>query len=172
MNIKFFKAAVAGLVLSVSSFANAGLIIEDINFTLESGASFIGTIEVEDDYSSIASVNAILLGGTNNYNNVFDTLWWSSSAQDYNSDGNTNDWFYGTNLVDYLGLSWDESESITNNAFTLSLLNEGSDVYHNGLILFDDRIVSQNFSQVPESTSLVIFVLAIMGLTARRYKKQ
>lgn len=169
MNIKMLKAAVAGLALSVSGFANAGLITEDISLTLESGATFIGSIVVEDDYSSITSVNGVLLGGTNNYNSVFDTIWWgANNAVDHNSDGNLNDWFYGSIYVDYLGLSWDQSESITNNAFTLSILNEGSDVYHSGLITFDDRIVDQSFSQVPEPTTLAIFALGIMGLASRR----
>ncbi len=173
MNIKMFKAALAGLVLSVSGFANAGLITEEINFTFESGATFIGSIEIEDDYSSITSVDGLLLGGTNNYNSVFDVMWWGAgNAVDHNSDGNLNDWLYGSNFVDYIGLSWDQSASISNNAFTLTIINEGSGVYYSGLITFDDKIVEQRVSQVPEPYTLAIFALGIMGLAARRMKKQ
>lgn len=164
------KMAIAGFLLSMSGFVQAALITENIELGFESGATFVGTIVVSDDYSFISSVNGLLSGGSQNYNHIFDIIWWGYSY-DYNTDGDLNDWFYGQNYIDYIGLSWFKAESIDNGSLTLNL---NAQTYHNGLISSNDRIVSQTFSsmQVPEPSTLAILMLGLIGFGVRSLKSK
>lgn len=163
------KMAIAGLILSISGFVQAALITENIELEFESGATFVGTIVVSDDYSFISSVNGLLSGGSQNYNHIFDTIWWGYS-NDYSNDGDLNDWFHGQNFIDYIGLSWFMTQSIDNGVLTLNL---NAQTYNNGLISANDRIVSQTVSsiQVPEPSTLAILMLGMIGIGLRSFKK-
>ena len=76
MNIKMLKAVIAGLVISVSGFANAGLINYEMEFTITEnvsgsfggitgGSILLGSVVVDDSFGDnfnfqTASVNASL----------------------------------------------------------------------------------------------------------------
>jgi len=153
MNIKYLKAAFAGLVLSISSFANAGLItvVFDItNYNDEIG-SFSGTDLNNDsilDWSELTS---------------FD---WTSNSHNHNVDLNDlsgfGDFNLSTNMWIANGISWVNS---SDNAY-FSWNNRANSISG---AWAEVTIVSP--TQVPEPSTVAIFGLALIGLAFRQYKK-
>ncbi|WP_246129079.1 PEP-CTERM sorting domain-containing protein [Colwellia demingiae] len=186
MNIKMLKAALAGLVLSVSGFANAGLIVIDglMDITETSGQeetwSFTpvinnvggGTLYLsgEGDFEGSHEFMSIFIES----NNLFATL--------LDGNGDDVDYFSGTSgsKDGYTWAAWNHTIAIdestltsilSDNTFSLKLaLSSGVSTY------WDDDFVSwslsYNSTPVPEPSTLAIFALGIMGLAARRFKKQ
>lgn len=199
MNVKMIKAAFAGLVLSVSGFANAGLIIDiydngagltEINLSgsdtvVSGGQSGINGFWVFD--------NALLNLGTNNDTfSILDPLNVFST-----SDGNNN------NLADVyteigsccsFGLRVSDHSFVINpqDVITISgriLVNKNFSDWNAGTYIYSYigssgavgktsnlseglTINIGEVSQVPEPSTLAIFALGIMGLASRKFKKQ
>jgi len=123
MNIKMLKAALAGLVLSVSGFVNAGLIydngsaIGDSFRCAETSGVCSGTWTLFDDFivsddSNITSITwtAILYGGLADYN--FSNIWIYDNDPVFNS---------GSLLFSHSGAGTLVANGLINNAYDISL---------------------------------------------------
>jgi len=200
MNIKMLKAAIAGLVLSVSGFANAGLILSDlgsgnygiqldpISFTLNSNQSAANRMVIEDFYTTNGTgtgtaisgwLNWSVNGGTN-HQIVFEThngFFAGTSGQIDPNDllfNFTND--YATKGIGALSANDVITVSTNNMVFhsnTARIENSGP---FTAYLLNSVTSISSNVglttSSVPEPSTLAIFALGIMGLASRRFKKQ
>jgi hypothetical protein len=201
MNIKMLKAALAGLVLSVSSFANAGLITLDFD-AFESGSSerdlyaspfitqgfqFTGNFVV-NDYNIVGSGNTEYTG--------------SAALSPYSGETHTLQQTNGS-AFDLISLDFTELKSQLNNYGDLLFIGNISGGDTVSQIITPDKIFNiqnVNFSgftnlvsvmftinvgenlqfdnivlrtaEVPEPTTLAIFALGIMGLASRRFKKK
>jgi len=192
MNIKMLKAALAGLILSVSGFANAGLINFDYDgpgkLDVDTAGITLVSFTVIDD-SIITDLDVYVeLSGSFTGNN---SLWISHLGTDvqlFNSPGCCE---FATGSME--SLFDDEAASLPSwpnkvgtfkavdllsafdglslaGSWTLSIQdtspypNEGDD-----LITWAIRGTAQ---EVPEPSTLAIFALGIMGLASRRFKKQ
>ncbi|GAW96503.1 MULTISPECIES: DVUA0089 family protein [Colwellia] len=192
MNIKMIKAAVAGLVLSVSGFANAGLITLDgridsgaevdhwiLNVT-SSGLFTFDVLAYEGDYDDFFD------NGTNNdhldsyiylfSNDINGSLVDSNDDGELGNDGSTEDYdsFMSVNLnvgtyVFAIG-DYHLNEAGARDGINESNANEISVGNYRVSISSQAGVLSTN--SVPEPTTLAIFALGIMGLAARRFKKQ
>ena len=206
MNIKYLKAAFAGLVLSVSGFANAGIIpfgiqtdidtsvLTDNGWSLnfQSGWGDQGAFDhvmfdgiALDEYVFIGALDT----GTNNIALGAAILY--SDLLNYTSGNNTND---------YNGASWyhredysmgfaDIGESVTLNSADTSVDNGDisklswhmhswhtagyrvGDFNSNSDGVFE-KVVFRASAQIPEPSTIAIFALGLLGLAARKYKKQ
>jgi hypothetical protein len=183
MNIKMLKAAVAGLVLSISGFANAGLITFDTASTpgITLGGSMTwkatgGGHLYDESYDRTSSI-------------IFDTDTYVTSF-----DLNNKPWEgYGTstNVTDYLIRAFDVNNIQIWNA-QVDISSYGT--WDNWLTLnvnianvrelrfgaagpsawpsIDNLVINEQSTDVPEPSTLAIFALGIMGLASRRFKKK
>lgn len=189
MNISMLKAAIVGLVLSVSGFANAGLIFTDVSYD----ASSI-TFTVEGDLSGYASPAENNSFGIEYYGdiwagpNAYATNTWSTSIFDsftISTSGNTGLW---NGINDSSPYTWSSYTGdltgavVSKKTITLSLSSARLNINATnpkfdfiwGWAGNDDQVtVLHTYStQVPEPSTLAIFALGIMGLASRRFKKQ
>ncbi|MFQ3195042.1 MAG: hypothetical protein ACI9N3_001876 [Colwellia sp.] len=155
MNYKFLKAAIVGLVLSVSSFASAGLITVDWEFN---GGSFDGTFSGADNNSdgiltfdelsdfsprtSFTNVNLSNLVDVGDFN--LSTGQWLSNAISW------------TNQPDNAWFTWNNRGNSVNSLWASVTVNS----------------VTGTSQPVPEPSTLAIFALGMIGLASRRFKKQ
>lgn len=189
MNINVLKSAIVGLVLMLSGLANAGV----ITYTGPTGSGVdtkpasLFEITITDNYLiSDLNIQLELTNVENLYwtdldlsfsNGVTSVLMAASQAND--SFGLFNVIFDDEALTelptanDALG-SFQSFESLSafdgqsiNGTWTLSILDE----YFPGDL---NQLTSYSIiaTSVPEPTSLAILALSIMGLVARRFKKQ
>jgi len=197
MNIKMLKAALAGLVLSVSGFANAGLIFSNVSVTSDSL-----TFTINGDLSGYDLSNT--QNGSNFGLRYFGDLFilptneyraniWSDTVFSSNSvlTGNTGT-FGSLNAYTWANTSsaLTNSDYTTQRAVTLSF-NTLVDVFNinstNGRVEFIAGWGNSNTTgrvevlgthhfrdsqEVPEPSTLAIFALGIIGLATRRFKKQ
>lgn len=166
MNIKILKAAVVGLVLSVSGFANAGLIYVG-SYVVTDGDTWPSNPDV---YSAIEAAEVVFgaaVGGDylisingDDINDISLTAWYavigtgpSIFDQNYSLD---------TNLDGYGGSGWEAGDDVS------AYVNDGffSDLEGINYVFFETD------AQIPEPSTLAIFGLALMGLASRRFKKQ
>jgi hypothetical protein len=197
MNMKMLKAAVAGLVLFVSGFANAGLIVDPV----ANGSGCCGSgergyyFETPEDFQ----LNSLWLntssGLSTSYNIeilLFDAIPSGSNYSTVAAYTNVNgilDVEFDFGAGDIFGLiAWDNnlsetpySTDVTKSIFTSPIqlnrmykqsLGQGGNIYvesgsNIGAIGFSYSSIS-----VPEPSTLAIFALGIMGLASRRFKKQ
>tara|TARA_R110001583_G_scaffold195495_2_gene374263 strand:- start:654 stop:1211 length:558 start_codon:yes stop_codon:yes gene_type:complete len=185
MNVKMLKAVVAGLVLSVSGFANAGLIFSDNTNITTSGQSDIASfssIGFEDYTNIIFSVDArgdfgenesneyieFLIDGVNFGQYTWDTFGVTSSTGSSNisSIDKLISFSFNISALQWANFISDDSVQVT--------WNNGSGVgdWSNNYIGYVNYEINGVASQVPEPTTLAIFALGIMGLASRRFKKQ
>ena len=184
MNIKMLKAAVAGLVLSVSGIANAGLIdfsdysdgtitsIDDVTFSLEGGVDSSGSPYKIRDGLSNSSTGFYPTSQFLTF--TFDNLVSDISFIFDNEGDNNLSFFYAYSLDDVLLDSFDISDfvdSYSSTATGVSYIKFSNGSPSSSWIFQVDEI-SYNASEVPEPTTLAIFALGIMGLASRRFKKQ
>ena len=184
MNIKMLKAAVAGLVLSVSGFANAGLITLDPDSLTSPGGSVtytglisptttfsdaIFTLNIAGDFDNNDSTESVLITvdgfslgrifDNNTVNDLFDF---------------SNDDYIGShsNMVNMTGVAviaqTDWATIIADGTVNITFdFSSGVNcctfpyAFTSGNITFDSV-------SVPEPSTLAIFALGIMGLAARR----
>ena len=197
MNKKMLKAALAGLVLSVSGFANAGL-ITGVGSTLDSigGGSLIDFTGISGSYTSLTIDNVTFISNgfsiDDNFNgnyNMVDRHFTDTNATEitfqFDSIITAFSFIHGasdniTSLSAYNGVNLIESFAIGNskgsNDFKYwGLSNSGMT---SAVISFSsaDYIFIDNFAyksvDVPEPSTLAILALGIMGLASRRFKKQ
>ena len=201
MNIKMLKAAFAGLVLSVSGFANAGLIID---FS-DSGSDTIITFSGTFDYTGLSvssTENAYWWTGSDAVGSGQDIVRVGSGAVTWGSNGGTThfelfeasfadqvlsnlsgDAFGFWNTVGasegnyYRPTSYVSGDSLLSTGTFIGLNVAGLGVNNTGIwkTLSNQETISITVNgarQVPEPSTLAIFALGIMGLAARRFKKQ
>ncbi len=153
------------LLFILSGQASAS-IVENIHLDFQSGATFDGTITFNDGYQGMIDTNGLLLGGSYNYNTQFDATWWSltnqTNPQNYYGQG-LLDWLVGGGH--YIGLTWNATASALQGSLSLVDTNYS---YTFGAINYSDEIVGWHTSSVPESSSLFLLGLGLVGLLARR----
>ncbi len=199
MRIKMLKAAVAGLVLSVSGFANAGLITFDNRIDFQ---NYVSSFQLDD----LASVTK---GGSSSGQDRGDYSW-NMNSYGCQTTGDCGDnssvgfvtggyvWTYGSgaftfdNAINAFGIDYTyrygNDDRITLNGLasqtsptggffgivdTTSTFTTVNYTAQGSGSLFDNVTYgSASVETVPEPTTLAIFALSLMGLAARRFKKQ
>jgi len=202
MNIKMLKAASAGLILSVSSFANAGLITSANDSALQ-GAEFIDfqTFAV-GNYNSLdfnggsfesngAGNNYEISDSWNEYNDGQDRAFanWGDSnpfVLRFDSDVTAFGLTIGAINSNWSFALFDASDVLLD---SFSILNGCCESRYIGFAenniryiqfsptydraAFDSlSFINSETQPVPEPSTLAIFALGIMGLASRRFKKQ
>ena len=201
MNIKMLKATLAGLILSISSLANAG-IIELTWDTSLSDTDVVGT-NIGDNVSLVFRFNST----TNDLSNL---VLNKNSFMDYsfhlddgrfvtfdllesgyiNSGYENNSFFSFDALGDLVGIEsfYILDTSVVSNIVGVNGTSQG--MFNNGANCFlcggsqyfgvnnvasglstSSWAVSQS-QDVPEPSTLAIFALGMIGLASRRFKKQ
>jgi hypothetical protein len=198
MNIKMLKAAVAGLVLSVSGFANAGMIVFTDEASWLAATSSVTTIDFNTGSDQVGrGSNYTESGVTFSADSVY-------SIYDIDYDASYHDTGYldmeGSNLgMDfgsditalgfYFGAFYDNEVSMTfDNGQVFNLSAPTSQYSFFGLVSDDsfnsvtmntanaftafDNVSFGDAAEVPEPSTLAIFALGVLGLASRRFKKQ
>ena len=163
MNIKMLKAAATGLVLSVSSLANAGLIIMDedteyIGLLTDWGS---GLNFVNDQWQWNVSTDSVLslVSIQDNYTPGDEfALYVDNSLYAWDSITSVGSYFKGSSTDIFL------SQGVHTLTFklTASCCDSGGTNYIN----FSSLVA---VAKVPEPTTLAIFALGLMGLVSRRF---
>jgi hypothetical protein len=196
MNIKMLKAAVAGLVLSVSGFANAGLISIDnisgnlyeasltgpVTYTMTNAISsgYHAGIRVENVFANFLTSNGTYIsgnsivsinGGTDINLNYNTNLPWSGGGKDFflNTGIAWMNSMPALNVGDMLTFTSHTFRFTTSADMTLSGAEGNSYLSQSGTTALSTFGTT---ATVPEPSTLAIFALGIMGLAARRFKKQ
>ena len=194
MNSKMLKGAFTGLVLSISGFANAGLI--EIDFDNLSSGTIVGAnyisqgVEFVD--ATIVSIGLPGMSAPNGINRlgdyqffqdnpivaIFSDLISSVSLTGYDVGANgfimkAFDAQVGGNLLQSISFVGPGVGVGTNHLLTLDVggirrveFSQISSVTGDGVV-FDD--FSFTTKAIPEPTTIAIFALGIMGLAARRF---
>lgn len=188
MNIKMLKSALAGLALSVSGLANAGLIYLDMD-TAETGANLgtsplvtsEGTVTFSGDFRAnscsddefiAAGASGGCLNGGNGAELIFD---FAVSNFEFIYGGNIgNITVTAFNLQNIIVDTFFQADTYTGQpAGPVSL--SGNDIYKitwndtSGSYAVLDNI-NITTSSIPEPSTLAIFALGMIGLTSRRSK--
>lgn len=168
--------AFAGLVLSVSGFANAGIIAYDFEFQLNGGTYLTGSFTAEDLNLDNIIIDDELIG-LSFYNASFslDNYVFNAAISDnFNFDINANEFLLGGDSFEGNGQRW--NFGATGFGFTAGSACAG--LVLDGSFQGCDAVPATNIFQVvsvasvPEPSTLAIFALGIMGLASRRFKKQ
>jgi hypothetical protein len=198
MNIKMLKAAVAGLVLSVSGFANAGLITFNPSgtSTVSQGTDlFWDMLSDNTSTSSLGAVGGFNLTGHEDFHfntSTSDMVNIGTGTGGYLFNlgemiGSSSNW---SNIADYVGTT--DYSGIMNlgdsGIFGLSFQLAGQT--HYGWVNISENSGTQSIlgwgyesiagqalaagvtTSVPEPSTLAIFALGIMGLASRKFKKK
>jgi hypothetical protein len=189
MNIKMLKVALAGLILSVSGFANASLIEYIYTGT---GSGSIGNTNFTDVFFTITEYsdteNIQSCGGSCIYLNSnsatisldgIDLFQFTTGTYTFNNNGRLGFSRSSGDLYNIFDVgNFDMISALAPIAGNPSLIQWNlSPVNTSGGVLsfisastpgtFEARLTS-----VPEPSSLAIFALGVMGLVSRRFKKQ
>jgi hypothetical protein len=196
MNIKMLKAALTGIMFTISSFAHAGIIELTWNTSLSS-TSIVGT-NVGDNVSLVFRFDSLTNDLSNLVLNKSSFLDYSFNLDDgrfitFDSGISTtyvnNDFFVFNslgNLYSVNGFHIRDSDVESNivgvNGTFQTLFNNGANcilcfgtnnahVNNVGLGLSADSWTIR-YAQVPEPSTLAIFALGMIGIASRRFKKQ
>ncbi len=193
MNIKMLKAAFAGLVLSVSSFANAGLItldgsiddgteVDHWSFFVTTSGSFTFDVLAYEDAQNDFFANGV----DNDYldshiylfvNDANGAFIGSDDDGGVGTDGSLSSedldslMTFHLNVGTYLFAIGDYDLSESEARIGLNADNAGSDVGRYRVSISSAAGVA-HVNRVPDPSTLAIFALGIMGLALRRFKKQ
>lgn len=190
MNTKMLKMAFAGLFLSISGFANAGLIFLDAD-TVSTGSALesstlitsLGAVNFLGEIRSTADDDLIAAGSVGN---VFDIGGNSNALFTFDFDVTSITFIFGGNLgvfnmiaKDMLGNTVDSF--FTNNTgdgapagpITLKGVGIRSLFWEDPGFSFAaiDNVSITGVTEVPVPSTFAIFALGIMGLASRRFKK-
>ena len=171
------KAAFAGLIISVSSFANAGIIAYDFEFQLNGGTYLTGSFTAEDlNFDNLIVDDELISLSFYNASFSLDNYVFNAAISDnFNFDLNANEFLLGGNSFSATGQRWNASGG-TGFGFEAGNACAGFDL--DGFFQGCDAQPATNIFQVvsaasvPEPSTLAIFALGIMGLASRRFKKQ
>ncbi len=187
------KAAFAGLVLSVSSFANAGLItldgsiddgteVDHWSFFVTTSGSFTFDVLAYEDAQNDFFANGV----DNDYldshiylfvNDANGAFIGSDDDGGVGTDGSLSSedldslMTFHLNVGTYLFAIGDYDLSESEARIGLNADNAGSDVGRYRVSISSAAGVA-HVNRVPEPSTLAIFALGIMGLALRRFKKQ
>lgn len=182
MSIRMLKAAVAGLILSVSGFANAGLIDVSTDVTGTAG-NWLLDISVTNN-----------LGGTNDLYffgvRIDDASFNSGPGSDRGIWDNSG---YSGKVNDIYDVSWigfSISPGDTLSGFKVSVQSlaaptefdwfayasggtyTGDEFYNSRTNPGFDNSITTSTEPVPEPSTLAIFALGMMGLASRKFNKK
>lgn len=197
MNFKFLKAAFAGLMLSVSSLANAGLIIDIV----DNG----GFAEFNISGSDVLTSSGSMANGFWVTANTISNLWVNPGDNIFNITSGSGSYTFG-NQTFVISTFWQGHNSgngyalglrggfpnIQSSGTTISVTgsllsnmafsNFNAGTYYSSFIghnassyasLRDGITINVgNSTPVPEPSTLAIFALGLMGLASRRFKKK
>jgi len=172
MNIKMLKAALAGLILSVCGFANAGLILTQSTATTDTNnvTTFDwATIMFTSQYTDTITLGNMLSGYAHHHGNtdldtmlnVFDGSTWINV-------------FRADILAGNILLSSLYSSPITFTGMTISGIRLTGNysvhqMYHS---VSTNMTYTLSGTPVPEPSTLAIFALGMIGLASRKFKIQ
>jgi hypothetical protein len=179
MNLKMLKAALAGLVLSVSGFASAGLVTlnfdEEIvpNQTLLDGTTYFDSFGIEFNDGVTFTTNTLFTQDTKgiyNSTNLITILWDEEiTSLDFNwaiFSGDIIVSLYDVNNA-LIGTSSFLSPS-TNGTGSLSSAGIRKVTWSGNIATMGIDSLTWTTVDVPEPSTLAIFALCIMGLASRR----
>lgn len=166
------KAALVGLVLSVSGFANAGLIEVDFQFDSIASGSFTFDSSLDGttlDFSDLLSFQLDFSGLTNSSYDLAFVLSGNSTVHHHLLFDTSNDQFLSATLSGFTTILADIKNGFNQgfwvNSNTIRDYTGGAEQQYQSLSI-------SRAEQVPEPSTLAIFALGIMGLASRRFKKQ
>jgi hypothetical protein len=183
MNIKMLKAAVVGLVLSVSGFANAGIIYnteldENAYISIDgldwAWANLVGgaDLSIQAQYGWRIPTLADWGGSPLAIDFLSDTgnATMVSGLHSFNYDPNSTFTGRGSCAAGWFSVNttcnWGNGQGqVTNNSGWYAKPGQVSKSHY-------EQLVVRESQQVPEPSTLAIFALGIMGLASRRFKKQ
>jgi hypothetical protein len=197
MNLKMLKMTIASLVLSVSGFANANLVLQadlsventiTISATSETSlATVSGTHSVgfylADFFDSAFSLSDTLISGNlTSANNTSDS---SPELFSFSTDTGLNVWLFSSDsqmsfTAGELAFSGQASWTVDATAYASALngaqsgnvyapADQSTDIPNASLIGTWEVIGA---TDVPEPSTLAILGLGLMGLASRKFKKQ
>ncbi|ASP48542.1 PEP-CTERM sorting domain-containing protein [Cognaticolwellia beringensis] len=203
MKLKFLRAAAAGLMLTVCSIANAGLIINNFGLTSSDNTItfdeivFAGNTVVDTQYASLGltftsglkydaqgsssfpGISGHYLGNFTPVINPFSIFFSDDQTEAaFGLATNPQTTTFNALLNGVLVESFSTSTSANNSSqgfygFTGILFDEIQVASNSGSALIDNiQFNNSSSTAVPEPSTLAIFALGIMGLAARRFKKQ
>jgi hypothetical protein len=197
MSLKMLKAAVAGLVLSVSGFANAGLIdVKSITISNALGQPLQvseiiawGTVSNSDLALSSLGATAVATGYLTGFEG---SCYFAAADCVLDGSGPHSYWdspytYHGSSASDILTITlgsiselshftiFGRTDVASRDLYNVSFLNSDKDVLYTASV--DARVnsigrIDLPNTNVPEPSTLAIFALGIMGLASRRFKKQ
>jgi hypothetical protein len=155
MKFKFLKAAVAGVVLTVSGFANAGLIAVDFEAVFDQNSPvnlILGDFLYNDDTYELLDINLTVAGVART------TL--NTGIHEFLGNWALGGLESGINTI--LKSDIGDFASVRTMIYT-----DGSTFHFSTAFSYTERAVD-----VQAPSTLAIFALGLMGLASRRFKKQ
>jgi hypothetical protein len=178
MNSKLALIVAAGLVGGVSVYGGAAQasVIDAVEMTFQSGATFSGLVTFADDYSFVTNVTGTLTGyqfgtagyvggsATDSINWVWDNVNHSTGAQNYSTflmDGTDLDYWH------WIQFAYNYSAAPTL-SFTSGVSVFGTDNFVN----YNDPMVSGTISAVPEPATWAMMLLGFAGVGFMAYRRK